>query len=48
MPGIRSKPVGLNFAEHVIFKGATIQEINGCRMCSNLVPDDRTTQGQQT
>jgi threonine dehydrogenase-like Zn-dependent dehydrogenase len=32
MLGIPSKPVELNFAEDVIFKGATIQGINGRRM----------------
>jgi len=32
MLGIPSKPVELNFAEDVIFKGATIQGINGRRI----------------
>jgi threonine 3-dehydrogenase len=30
--GIPSKPVELNLAEEVIFKGATVQGINGRRM----------------
>ena len=47
MLGIPSKPVELNFAEDVIFKGATVQGINGRPHVPDLVPDDRTAEGRK-
>ena len=45
--GIPSRPISLDFADDIIFKGATIQGINGRQHVSDVVSDDRAAEGRQ-
>ena len=42
--GLTSKPISLNFSDDIIFKGITVQGINGRRMYQTLVSNDCTPQ----
>ena len=46
--GLTSKPISLNFSEDIIFKGITIQGINGRRMYQTWYPDDRVVKSRKT
>ena len=45
--GLTSKPISLNFSEDIIFKGITVQGINGRRMYQTWYHDDCAAEGGQ-
>ena len=45
--GLTSKPISLNFSEDIIFKGITVQGINGRRMYQTWYQMTASAQGRQ-